>query len=66
MLDKKDIVATEADYNKLFTKARRYERAMDTYIVQDPHGNILTINKNLMKFGMSPILDNGVHKKPKF
>lgn len=64
MLDKTDIANT-IDTNKLFTKARFYERAVDT-IVQDPHGNIITINKNLLKYQMKPILDNGVHKKPKF
>jgi hypothetical protein len=64
MLDKKDIVASASDYDRFFVKARRYENALS--VVQDPHGNIITINNNLLKFQMPPILTSGVHKRRKF
>lgn len=64
MLDKSDIKLSTTDFDKLFIRARRYEKAID--IIQDPKGNIITVNRNLLKFGMPPLLDNGIHKKPKF
>jgi hypothetical protein len=64
MLDKSDIVDTTTDTEKFFNRARRYEKAVE--ILQDPHGNIITINRNLIKYQMPPILTSGVHKRRKF
>ena len=65
MLDKRDIKASLDDYNKFFTKARHYQKAVEIYKIQEKRKNIISANKNVLKYQQSSIIDIGKHSNYK-